>query len=44
MKARLIAFHWIFGHHTREKLGQLCIDLLDGAGTTANVSNEILFF
>jgi hypothetical protein len=44
MKARLIAFHRIFGRHTGEKLGQLCIDLLDRAGTTANVSNEILFF
>ena len=38
IKARLIAFHKIFGHHTGEKLAQLCIDLLDRAGTTANVS------
>ena len=38
MKARLIAFHRIFGRHTGNKLGQLCIDLLDRAGTTANVS------
>ena len=41
IKARLIAFHKIFGRHTREKLAQLCIDLLDRAGTTANVC---LFF
>jgi hypothetical protein len=38
IKARLIAFHRIFGRHTGEKLGKLCIDLLDRAGTTANVS------
>jgi len=38
IKARLIAFHRIFGRHTGEKLAQLCIDLLDRAGTTANVS------
>ena len=38
IKARLIAFHRIFGRHTTEKLAQLCIDLLDRAGTTANVS------
>jgi hypothetical protein len=44
MKACLIAFHRIFGRHIGEKLGQLRIDLLDRAGTTANVSNEILFF
>lgn len=41
IKARLIAFHRIFGRHTGENLAQLCIDLLDRAGTTANVS---LFF
>ena len=41
--ARLIAFHRIFGRHTGEKLGQLCIDLLDRAGVTANVSIEVLF-
>jgi hypothetical protein len=38
IKARLIAFHRIFGRHTGEKLAKLCIDLLDRAGTTANVS------
>ena len=38
IKARLIAFHRIFGRHTGAKLAQLCIDLLDRAGTTANVS------
>ena len=37
IKARLIAFHRILGRHTGEKLAQLCIDLLDRAGTTANV-------
>jgi len=42
IKARLIAFHRIFGRHTGEKLGQLCIDLLDRAGTTGNVSIDIL--
>lgn len=37
IKARLIAFHKIFGRHTGERLAQLTIDLLDRAGTTANV-------
>ena len=38
IKARLIAFHRIFGRHTGKKMAQLCIDLLDRAGTTSNVS------
>jgi hypothetical protein len=38
IKARLIAFHRVFGRHTGEKLAKLCLDLLDRAGTTANVS------
>jgi hypothetical protein len=42
IKARLIAFHKISGKHTGEKLGQLCMDLLDRAGTTANVSLFII--
>jgi hypothetical protein len=37
IKARLIAFHRIFGRHTGQKMAKLCIDLLDRAGTTANV-------
>jgi hypothetical protein len=37
IQARLIAFHRIFGRHTREKMAQLCIDLLDRARTTSNV-------
>ena len=43
IKARLIAFHKIFGRHTGEKLAKLCIDLLDRAGTTANVSDFSIF-
>jgi hypothetical protein len=43
INARLIAFHRIFGPHSGEKLGQLCIDLLDRAGTTANASDFNLF-
>jgi hypothetical protein len=38
IKAHLIAFHRIFGCHTREKMAQLCIDLLGRAGITSNVS------
>jgi hypothetical protein len=38
IKARLIAFHRISGRHTGENMAKLCIDLLDRAGTTANVS------
>lgn len=37
IKARLIAFHKMFGRHTGERMAQLCIDLLDRAGITANV-------
>jgi hypothetical protein len=37
IQACLIAFHRIFGHHTGEKMAQLCIDLLDRARTTSNV-------
>jgi hypothetical protein len=37
IQARLIAFHRIFGHHTREKMAQLCINLLDRARTTSNI-------
>lgn len=37
IKARLIAFHRIFGRHTEEKMAHLCINLLDRAGITANV-------
>ena len=37
IKARLIAFHQIFGRHIGQKMAQLCINLLDRAGTTANV-------
>ena len=44
MKARLIAFHRIVGRHTGEKLAQLCINLLDRAGTTANVSFFFFFW
>jgi len=38
IKARLIAFHPISGRHTGANMAQLCLDLLDRAGTTANVS------
>lgn len=37
IKARLIAFHRMFGTHDGQKMAQLCIDLLDRAGITANV-------
>ena len=37
IKACLITFHWIFGCHTGQKMAKLCINLLDRAGTTANV-------
>jgi hypothetical protein len=37
IQAHLIVFHRIFGHHTGKKMAQLCIDLLDRAGTTSNV-------
>ena len=37
IKARLIAFHRIYGTHDGKKMAQLCIDLLDRAGITANV-------
>lgn len=38
IKARLIAFHQISGRHTGENMAKLCLDLLDRAGCTANVS------
>ena len=39
IKARLIAFHRMFGTHDGEKMAKLCIDLLDRAGITANVKD-----
>jgi hypothetical protein len=38
IKARLIAFHRMSGTHDGQKMAQLCIDLLDRAGITANVN------
>lgn len=36
-KACLIAFHHIQGCHTAENMAQITVDLLDWAGSTANV-------
>jgi hypothetical protein len=44
IQAHLIAFHRIFGCHTGEKMAQLCIDLLDRAGTTSNVRSLLYLF
>jgi hypothetical protein len=44
IQACLIAFHRIFGRHTGEKMAQLCIDLLDRAGTTSNVRSFLYLF
>jgi hypothetical protein len=44
IQAHLIVFHRIFGHHTGEKMAQLCINLLDRAKTTSNVRSLLYLF
>lgn len=37
LKARLIAFHRIRGHHNAENMARITVDLLGRAGVTDNV-------
>jgi hypothetical protein len=38
LASRLIAFHRFWGRHTAKNMAKVTMELLDRAGTTANVS------